>query len=113
MPADAGVCCWGTAVVATYKHHPLAPGAGVVDSELGRMGALAYHDWITDATVDDEEGWGYLRETADKTVDSLVHYLIDNVSKNATLLLNMGPKPNAEIPEPAKENLRGTVRGWT
>jgi len=36
-----------------------------------------------------------------------VHNLVDNVSKNGYLLVNVGPMPNGEIPEPAKECLRG------
>jgi len=32
---------------------------------------------------------------------------VDNVSKNGYMLLNVGPKPNGEIPEPAKECLLG------
>ena len=98
---------WGREVVATYKWHHLAPGAAVVDLELGRMGELTYHDWITDTTVDDGHGWGYVRDTAYKSVTSLVHYLVDNVSKNGLMLLNVGPMPNGTIPEPAKEILRG------
>ena len=35
----------------------------------------------------------------------LVHNLVDNVSKNGFLLLNVGPKPNGEIPEQAKNRL--------
>ena len=95
----------------TYKWHHLTPEAGVVDLELGRMGELTYHDWITDTTVDDGHGWGYLRETTYKSVKSLVHYLVDNVSKNGHMLLNVGPKPNGEIPDPAKAILRG-IGAW-
>ena len=98
---------WGKEVVVTYKHHDLAPGAGVVDLELGRMGELTYHDWITDTSVDDQGAWGYVQDAGYKSVTTLVHNLVDNVSKNGYLLLNVGPKPNGEIPEPAKECLLG------
>jgi alpha-L-fucosidase len=98
---------WGKDVVVTYKWHNLAPGAGVIDLELGRFDTLTYHDWITDTTVDDGQGWGYLKDTKYKSLKTLVHYLIDNVSKNCYLLLNVGPKPNGEIPAEAKELLAG------
>jgi len=98
---------WGKEVLVTYKGHYLPPGAGVVDLELGRHDTLTYHEWLTDTTVDDGQGWGYLKETEYKSVKTLVHYLIDNVSKNGHLLLNVGPKPNGEIPEEAKELLVG------
>jgi alpha-L-fucosidase len=98
---------WGKKVLVTYKWHHLPPGAGVVDLELGRHDTLTYHEWLTDTTVDDGGGWGYLKETPYKSVKTLVHYLVDNVSKNGNLLLNVGPKPNGEIPEEAKALLIG------
>jgi alpha-L-fucosidase len=101
---------WGKDVVVTYKWHDLAPGAGVIDLELGRFDKLTYHDWVTDTTVDDGHGWGYLKETAYKSLPTLIHYLIDNVSKNGQMLLNVGPKPNGEIPEEAKVLLKGIGR---
>ncbi len=96
---------WGKEVVVTYKWHNLAPGSGVVDLELGRFDHLTYHLWITDTTVDDGGGWTYLPDAKYKTATTLVHYLVDNVSKNGLMLLNVGPKPNGEIPEEAKEIL--------
>ena len=93
---------WGREVMVTYKWHDLVPGSGVIDLELGRFDALTYQDWITDTTVDAGQGWGYLKETAYKSPQSLVHYLVDNVSKNGHLLLNVGPKPDGSLPEEAK-----------
>ncbi|MBA7658401.1 hypothetical protein ES703_66352 [subsurface metagenome] len=98
---------WGKEVIVTYKDHHLVPGTAVVDLELGRMGELTYHDWITDTSVDDQGAWSYVQEAGFKTVKTLVHNLIDNVSKNGYLLLNVGPKPNGEIPKQAKECLLG------
>jgi alpha-L-fucosidase len=97
----------GQEVAVTYKNQDLVAGSGVIDLELGRFADLTYHDWITDTTVDAGEGWGYLKDTQYKTVDNLVHYLIDNVSKNGYLLLNVGPQPDGQIPEEAKALLRG------
>lgn len=97
----------GKEVAVIYKWHDLPPGIGVVDLELGRFDTLTYHDWITDTTVDDGSGWGYMKNAGYKSLRTLVHYLIDNVSKNGSLLLNVGPKPNGEIPEQAKELLIG------
>lgn len=93
---------WGRETAVTYKWHNMVPGSGVVDLELGRFDQLTYHDWITDTTVDDGHGWAYLKDADYKSPTTLIHYLIDNVSKNGYLLLNVGPKPNGEIPEEAK-----------
>jgi alpha-L-fucosidase len=97
---------WGKEVVVTYKWHDLVPGSGVIDLELGRFDTLTYMDWITDTTVDAGHGWGYLKETPYKTPQNLIHYLIDNVSKNGYMLLNVGPRPDGSIPEQAQAILR-------
>jgi len=101
---------WGKEVVVTYKWHDLVPGAGVIDLELGRFDTLTYMDWITDTTVDAGHGWGYLQETPYKTPQNLIHYLIDNVSKNGYMLLNVGPRPDGSIPEEAQEILQAIGR---
>lgn len=93
---------WGRDVVVTYKYFDIPPCTGVVDIELGRFNELTYHDWITDTTVDDGEGWCYLHNARYKPASSLIHYLAENVSKNGYMLLNVGPKPDGEIPEEAK-----------
>jgi alpha-L-fucosidase len=101
----------GQDVVVTYKKYDLAPGAGVVDLELGRMSSLTYHEWITDTTIDDGSCWGYVKNTPYKSATTLVHYLIDNVSKNGYLLLNVGPKPDGTLPEQAYPLLKG-IGAW-
>src|SRR5205823_11101434 len=73
---------WGKDVVVTYKWHHLVPGCAVVDLELGRFSGLAYHDWITDSSVDDQGAWSYVQDAGFKSVSTLVHNLVDNVSKN-------------------------------
>ncbi len=98
---------WRRDVVVTYKDYDLAPGTGVVDLELGRMTELTNFEWITDSTVDAGQGWGYLKETGYKSPRTVIHYLIDNVSKNGHLLLNIGPKPDGTLPDEARDILRG------
>ncbi len=102
---------WQKEVAITYKWHDLVPGAGIIDLELGRFDKLTYHEWITDTTVDDGHGWAYLKETAYKSLPTLIHYLIDNVSKNGYMLLNVGPKPDGTIPAEAQALLNG-IGAW-
>jgi alpha-L-fucosidase len=94
-------------VVVTYKRHDLSPGAGLLDLERGQEADLTYYDWITDTTVDNGRGWGYVKGLGFKTVDNLIDNLVDRVSKNGYLLLNVGPKPDGTIPDEAKELLLG------
>jgi len=92
-------------VVVTYKDHDIIPGAGVRDLELGQEPNITYNDWITDSSVDDRGAWGYAEDLIFKSPNRLVDNLIDRVSKNGYLLLNVGPKPDGTIPEGAKEVL--------
>ena len=92
-------------VVVTYKDHDIIPGAGVRDLELGQEPGLTYNDWITDSSVDDRGAWGWANDLTFKPANRLIDNLIDNVSKNGYLLLNVGPKPDGTIPDGAKEVL--------
>jgi alpha-L-fucosidase len=92
-------------VVVSYKGNHLPPGAGLLDLELGQEADLTYYEWITDTSIDDGQGWGYVKGLGFKSVDNLIDNLVDRVSKNGYLLLNVGPKPDGTIPEEAKERL--------
>jgi len=96
----------GKEVAITYKWNDLAPGAGVEDIEQGRRQTLAYNFWVTDTTVDDGEAWGFMQGNTYKTPTQLLHYLIDNTSKNGALLLSLGPRADGVIPDEVKEILR-------
>jgi alpha-L-fucosidase len=94
-------------VVITYKGHDLPPGVALRDLELGQERDLTHHEWITDTSVDDQGAWGYVVGAGFKSVDRLVDNLVDRVSKNGYLLLNVGPKADGTIPEGAKTCLLG------
>jgi alpha-L-fucosidase len=95
----------GKDVTITYKWHNLTPGVGVYDLELGQETDMTYSEWITDTTIDAGSGWGYVSALGFKSANELITGLVDRVSKNGFLLLNVGPKPDGTIPEPAKERL--------
>ena len=96
---------WNAEVTICYKGHSIPPGCGIVDYELGRESELTYHRWITDTDIAIGGRWSYIHGIEYKSTRWIIHYLLDNVSKNGYLLLNVGPKANGEIPEPAKERL--------
>jgi len=98
-------------VVVTYKDNDLVPGAGVRDLELGQEPRLTYHEWITDSTVDDRGAWGYAKDLTFKTPDRVIDNLVDRVSKNGYLLLNVGPRADGTIPEGAR-NLLLAMGAW-
>jgi alpha-L-fucosidase len=97
----------GKEVEVLFKGWDVPPGVAINDLELGREGRLTRHLWITDTSVDDMGAWSYAKEAGYKSVNMLVDNLIDRVSKNGMLLLNVGPKADGTIPEEAKEKLLG------
>ena len=97
----------GKDVVISYKHHDLPPGVGLYDLELGQEPELTHYEWITDTSIDDQGAWGYIPDLNYKPVDRLVDNLVDRVSKNGYLLMNIGPHWDGTIPEGAKKGLLG------
>jgi alpha-L-fucosidase len=66
--------------------------------------------WQTDTSVSNQS-WGYIKNDTFKTPEFVVHQLVDIVSKNGNLLLNIGPKPDGTIPDEVKAVLLA-VGGW-
>lgn len=101
----------GQDVVVTYKYSDLVTGSATVDIELGRMADQTYFDWITDTTIDDGQAWGYMKDARYKSASELIAYLVDNVSKNGYMLLNVGPKADGTIPIEA-ETILADMGRW-
>ncbi len=70
------------------------------------MDTLAKRPWATDTSVD-WRAWFYIKAPQYKSVNTLVDVLVDIVSKNGNLLLNIGPRPDGTIPDEQKEILLG------
>jgi alpha-L-fucosidase len=58
-----------------------------------------------------KNSWFYKKDPDYKSVDSLVGDLVDIVSKNGVLLLNIGPKADGTIP-PQEENILLEIGQW-
>jgi len=100
----------GKEVGVTYKGKDLPEGAGILDYERGRSGTSTKRAWLTDTSVY-QNSWGYIRNIKYYSPGWLVDELVDIVSKNGSMLLNVGPKPNGEIPDQAREVLLG-IGAW-
>jgi alpha-L-fucosidase len=99
---------WQKGVAINYKKHggeSFPDTAGVLDIERGQLAGMRPLFWQTDTSVS-RNSWGYIEGQDYKTVDSIVDDLVDIVSKNGALLLNIGPKPDGTIPEPEEQMLR-------
>lgn len=82
-----------------FKLEAMPQEAGVHDVERGQLAGINPHFWQTDTAIS-KVSWGYIGNKQDyKTPGQLVGDLIDIVSKNGCLLLNVGPRPDGTIPE--------------
>lgn len=89
-------------VVLTYKLQAFPAGSAVLDIERGKLDTLRLRPWESDTSVS-LDSWGYVRDDKYRTARSLLTDLIDIVSKNGDMLLNIGPRADGTIP--------GKVRG--
>ncbi len=89
---------WHKDVVVTYKGRDLPREIGVEDFEKGRLNHLAEYAWLTDDTIS-YGSWCYTRSLKIKPTREVLHVLIDIVSKNGQLVLNISPKADGTIPD--------------
>lgn len=89
---------WGEKVAVCYKHDAMMFGSGIVDVERGKFADSKPYYWQTDTAIA-KNSWCYTDTLDYKTSKEIILNLIDVVSKNGNMLLNVGPKGDGSIPE--------------
>ncbi len=84
--------------VINYKDYAMQEQSGVLDLERGQLGDIRPLYWQTDTSISNKS-WGYIKDDTFKSPEFVVHQLIDIVSKNGNLLLNIGPRADGTIPD--------------
>ena len=100
----------GREVVLTYKGTDLAKGSAVFDTEAGQLKDKADFLWQTDDELD-WDSWAYLQQPNFKSPLRVIRQLVDIVSKNGNLLLDVGPRPDGTLPEGIITRLRA-IGAW-
>ncbi|GAC1637289.1 MAG: alpha-L-fucosidase [Candidatus Acidiferrum sp.] len=90
--------------VINYKDYAMHEHAAVLDLERGQLGEIRRLPWQTDTSVSNKS-WGYIKDDTFKSPEFVVDQLIDIVSKNGNLLMNIGPKSDGTIPEEVQKVL--------
>lgn len=90
--------------VINYKDYAMQEDSGVLDIERGQLGGIRPKYWQTDTSVSNKS-WGYIENDTFKSPEFVVHQLVDIVSKNGNLLLNIGPKSDGTIPDEVQKVL--------
>lgn len=91
-------------VLFNYKGSTFTDGEAVLDIERGQLSYIRSMPWQTDTALS-AKSWGYVEDDVFRNADYFLGSLIDIVSKNGCLMLNVGPKPDGTIPEEAKQIL--------
>jgi len=100
----------GTGAVINYKHDAFEEHSAILDIERGQLSDIRSIHWQTDTSLSNKS-WGYIENDTFKTPEFVIHQLIDVVSKNGNLLVNVGPRSDGTIPEQAQQILR-EVGAW-
>src|SRR5271157_312980 len=90
--------------VINYKGFAMQERSAVLDIERGQLGDIRPLYWQTDTSVSNKS-WGYIKDDTFKSPQFIVHQLIDIVSKNGNLLMNIGPRSDGTIPEAVQQVL--------
>jgi len=89
---------WAKGVVINYKHISYPEGTAVLDLERGKLAGIRELPWQTDDAIGNNS-WGFAAGNTFKDARYVVTNLIDIVSKNGNLLLNIGPRSDGTITE--------------
>jgi alpha-L-fucosidase len=100
----------GPVGIITYKHVAMQKNSAVLDLERGQLAGINPDYWQTDTSVSNKS-WGYVENDTFKSPAFIVHQLVDVVSKNGNLLMNIGPRADGTIPDEVQQVLL-SVGAW-
>lgn len=89
---------WGKEVCICYKHEAFVFGCAIPDVERGQFAQVKPYYWQADTAIA-KNSWCYTTENVYKAPAGILCDLCDIVSKNGSLLLNVGPRPDGTIGE--------------
>ena len=90
------------------QHGEFQEGTCVLDLERGVVDAIRSQPWQTDTCIGN---WYYKRDMQYKTAQTVVHMLVDIVSKNGNLLLNFPLLPDGTLDAQEEKVLAG-ITAW-
>jgi alpha-L-fucosidase len=101
---------WGKEVVVTYKNNDFNKNGEVYDYERGGPADIAIPYWLTDDALS-SSSWCYTQGIGYYSTPQMLHSLIDRVSKNGNMLLNISPMADGTIPQGQRTVLLG-IGDW-
>lgn len=103
---NTGVARDKTVVLQTknYKFQSYPEGTHMLDLERSKSDKILKKYWQTDTSIG-ANSWYYAKNWISKSTQKLISDLVDIVSKNGCMLLNIGPDKDGTIPEVQKKTL--------
>ena len=102
---------WGKEVSFTTKKAAFAPSgtntktiASILDFEGAPPDGIRNGSWVVDRPIG-TRSWGYVDGLKANSPQTVIGWLVDTVSKNGTLLLNVSPKADGTIPQDQQDTL--------
>ncbi len=83
-------------------------GRWAQDVERGVLGGIQAHPWQTDTSIGD---WFYNKDWKYRGADWVIHTLVDVVSKNGNLLINVVQRPDGSL-DPEAEKVLTDMAAW-
>ena len=92
----------GRESAVAHKFPQIQAYTGILDFERGREDKLVPYPWLTDTALGP---WFNRNPFPYRSTKDLVHVLVDIVSKNGCMLLDVGPNADGSIPARAEQKL--------
>ena len=103
----------GQEVAFTYKYKEFPREVGMLDHEMSSLNEIDPIPWLCDFTIADgyHKSWGYVKGMQYISHKDIVQRLIQVVSNNGQLLLNLAPMADGTIPQ-AQKDIMANVGVW-
>ena len=95
----------GQEVILTYKEEDFPRSVGMLDHEMFSPNEIDSIPWLCDYTISTgyHRAWGYVKGMQVCTSREIVHKLVEVVSNNGQLLLNLSPMADGTFPQDQRD----------
>ncbi|MBR1463992.1 MAG: alpha-L-fucosidase [Prevotella sp.] len=95
----------GQEVIFTYKYKEFPRSIGMLDHEMSNPDQIDPIPWLCDYTISTgyHSSWGYVRGMQYRSHRDIIQKLVEVVSNNGQLLLNLSPMADGTFPQEQKD----------
>jgi alpha-L-fucosidase len=91
--------------IVTYKNNDMPAEVGMLDHENSNPDVISEKPWLSDYAIGTgyHYSWGYVEGMQIRSARNIIHKLIEIVSNNGTMVLNLSPKADGTFPRDQKD----------